>query len=78
MGIMFSIWNIELCMPDFFVGFDLVGQEDSEQILKKFAEKILALPENINFSLCWIGSIDENLVCTICLILICLAYILLQ
>lgn len=53
--------------PNFFAGFDLVGQEDPSPMLINFVENLLQVPKEINFYMHagetnWFGSIDENLV----------------
>lgn len=53
--------------PEFLVGFDLVGQEDTAPGLMSFAEQILKLPSDLKFffhagETNWFGSVDENLV----------------
>lgn len=53
--------------PDFMVGFDLVGQEDTAPMLVNYAEHILKLPSDMQLffhagETNWFGSIDENLV----------------
>lgn len=65
-----SIRSLHKKYPTFFVGFDLVGQEDKMPPLSSYAKNILSLPSNISSffhagETNWFGSIDENLV--ICL-----------
>lgn len=54
--------------PDFFAGFDLVGQEELGRPLKDFVPQLLTMPANIDFffhagETNWYGSsIDENLI----------------
>lgn len=53
--------------PQYMVGFDLVGQEDTAPTLMAFAEHILQLPDDIKFffhagETNWFGKTDENLV----------------
>ena len=54
--------------PDFFAGFDLVGQEELGRPLKDFVPQLLSMPENIDFyfhagETNWYGSsVDENLI----------------
>lgn len=53
--------------PEYIAGFDLVGQEDKSPDLVDLAEKLLQIPDDINFfyhagETNWYGSIDENLV----------------
>ncbi|KAL5293466.1 CECR1.2 family protein [Megaselia abdita] len=53
--------------PDFFAGFDLVGQEDLGRPLIEFVDQLLSMPKDINFyfhagETNWNGqSTDENL-----------------
>lgn len=53
--------------PNFFAGFDLVGQEDVSPRILDFIENLLQVPKEINFYMHagetnWFGSTDENLV----------------
>lgn len=62
-----TVQNLFKKFPNFFAGFDLVGQEDNSPNIINFADKLLQLPEEINFffhagETNWFGSTDENLV----------------
>lgn len=51
--------------PDFFAGFDLVGQEDLGRPLIDFIPELLEIPDDINFyfhagETNWFGVTDEN------------------
>lgn len=59
--------SLQAKFPDFVIGFDLVGQEDSGRPLIDFADQILTLPPTIKFffhagETNWSGQTDENLV----------------
>lgn len=60
-------FSFQAKFPDFVIGFDLVGQEDSGRPLIDFADQILTLPPTIKFffhagETNWSGQTDENLV----------------
>lgn len=60
--------RLHASFPNFFAGFDLVGQEDASPPLISFAKNLLQVPKKINFFIHagetnWFGSTDENLVC---------------
>ncbi|KAJ6643952.1 Adenosine deaminase 2, partial [Pseudolycoriella hygida] len=59
--------DLQRKFPEYIAGFDLVGQEDKAPYLVDLAEKLLQIPEDIQFfyhagETNWFGSIDENLV----------------
>lgn len=59
--------DLQRKFPEYIAGFDLVGQEDTSPNLVDLADKLLQIPEEIQFfyhagETNWFGSIDENLV----------------
>lgn len=62
-----TVAKLNDAFPTFMAGFDLVGEEDKSPSIQSFAERLLALPNNISFffhagETKWFGSVDENLV----------------